>query len=110
MKTLAYGTLPNHEEFLDAVLNSNSDTGSRYDIEFNRTDKDMMKCAGLLSEGRFETFYEAHKLVACYTAEQLYCLVQNLIELHETDSDVQYANWAGNFASLILATLGFEWI
>lgn len=119
MKTLTYGTLPTFLE-IEAAFNVECPDGL-YEVGLPRSGTDFanLNAAGLLVrddgiegiESRYTAVEMAHsRNTYFYTAAQLYRLLENLTELHAIDSDEPYADWAGDFASSILTTLGFEWV
>lgn len=107
-KTLTFGTVPSFEEFEAACR---TDGGIPYCIGLRGADLRNMMSAGLADTGRMQSQHLHGEYLDCfYGPEQLYRLVENLVELHHIDSDPKFAEWAGSFASSILSTLGFEWV
>jgi hypothetical protein len=78
---LTYGVLPSYEDFEEAF--DAEVPNSTYQIRNDRGGAD-----------------------GDYTARQLYSLVKEQTELFNEDGDDE----AGDFASAVLSTLGYEWI
>lgn len=114
MKTLTYGTVPSFEEFKAAFEGDETIQAMRgYEITLPETSTDYrnLRSAGLLAPERYLSgAIRGYRMVINYSAEQLYRLIENLAELHSIDSDDSFRDWAGDFASSILTTLGFEWL
>ena len=115
MKTLTYGTLPSFEEFETAMNNtfgSDDDDTVRYDIRFSKVD-----CNGIIDCGielpMLPVLVDG-KPTARLDAEHLYALCEALCKFSEyegaSDVTTEQLEWAGDFCSSILTTLGFEWI
>ena len=105
--SLTFGTMPRINDFLDAVINA--ETGPCYKIDLVMADYENLASAALFSP----SYYldpAADRPAVVYSGEQLYAVVCSLVWLHNTDSDAEYATWAGRFASDIMATLGWEWV
>jgi len=87
MVSMTYGTLPTQDEFLRAFANEVE--GTRYRIRAGLSDR------RIIDDGD-------------YTSAELWVEVQKLTYrwLHGQP----FAEQAGNLASAILETLGFEWI
>jgi hypothetical protein len=103
MKTLTYGTLPGFKAFEAAFIGA---TGGIYHIRLSVRDMSMFDTIGL------------EPYAAEYTCEELYSLLEALVAAYDgsepldcdADDVADTADWAGDFASSILTTLGFEWI
>lgn len=110
-KTLTYGTLPSFEEFAAGFATQNE--GHYFPMSLNASDAAMFNALGLPTYGGIST---DNKWACEYTAEQLYALCEALVatfyaegtEFQEVELQSN-AEWAGDFCSSILSTLGFEW-
>lgn len=116
MKSLTFGTLPSFDEFKAAFdAQDGLSEGGLYEITMpeHSTDQQNFSVAGLLARGedRFtEIGYHYNHVFVAYNAEQLYRLVENLIELSEIDEDEEFEKWARGWGSDIMSTLGFDWV
>lgn len=131
-KTLTFGTVPSFEEFEAAYIETLTNKASGIPMPYyeivlpNGTDYLNLQEAGLLRQyssvipvaqqsPRFDreeviNIGYGDRAAYYYTATQLYRLIENLADLHSIDSDEEFADWAGSFASSILSTLGFDWV
>ena len=105
MQSLSYGTLPDCADIVTAC------NGEHYKMELVGDDSDVVTRA--ISQGidahleavRFSQFDAGHKLGVEVEAESMPVLLRRLNEIHESGDDS-----AGDLASSILSTLGFEWV
>ncbi len=116
MKTLTYGTLPNYTEF-KAAFNKNGD-GEAYEIivRDGSIDKDMLSALELWRSEQivFVSDKGVGRFEAQFKYNELYDLCEALCELWGNEAafmrDSEQCNWAGDFCSSILSTLGYEWV
>ena len=107
MKPLTYGTLPSFFDFkfsFACLVKT-----ERYDVELGATDARMFEETGLPSG----TLNTNGKYAYSYDVEQLYALCEALVSANDGfngGESEEEAEWAGDFCSHILTTLGFEWI
>lgn len=115
MKSLTHGILPTEVAFADAYEVEIGDV--TYGMSLNLSDQAMIEACGLSSLFTNPNGYRVGHMAPYrteFTCSQLYALVEALAaantdeRLFMTNNDA--ANWAGDFASSILATLGFEWV
>ncbi len=112
MTTLTYGTLPNYTE-LQAAFNKNV-AGDEYRITSPRSSTDcyMLDELSLYEFGRYCCDEEGVDM--WLNSAQLYDLCEALCELWDNEAafmrDSEQCNWAGDFCSSILSTLGYEWV
>jgi len=119
-QTLSYGILPEPSDFAHAFTACGDDMEMEvlpygkfplYTIVAKGADLANLQSAGLTTTERYyNSAVEPEGLKMQFTGDQLYSLLDNLVELWEIDSDSDYSDWAGDFASSILATLGIEWV
>ena len=89
MKSMTYGTVPEFPDFAEAF---DREVRHAYRIDLGGSDSKAADNARITIGGD-------------YDCDELYDLVNILARRWESGSD-----WAGDFASSILTTLGFEWV
>ncbi len=106
MKTLTYGTLPDHSDIITAVRECN--VLGHYGIELKGRDREMFH---LCPHGTFQGrgIYTLNPTEVVNLLESLTCIFDNEPS-HGDNWTEEECEWAGEFASSILTTLGFEWV
>lgn len=103
MKSMSYGQMPSKAEFVERTEGQYP-----YPMELVGEDKHAMERAGLLDIDGVEEFYTgSHKFgIKVMNAEAMYAVLEALVERwgNEEDDD------AGDLASGIMGTLGYEWV
>jgi hypothetical protein len=108
-KSLTYGKLPSKDEFVKR-------TAGHYPYPMELVDKNEIKVieeAGLLDVDGVEEFYTgSHKFgIRVKNAEVMYRFLSALKKAYETSAtEDPKADAAGNLASSIFYTLGYEWV
>lgn len=91
MHALTYGVLPPKEKFLERFAKEVPD--GEYDYTLKGEDAEAAQRADIPTEGTL-------------SGEKLYGAIKKLVQQWEDEDDEE----AGDLASSILSTIGFEWI
>jgi hypothetical protein len=109
-KTLTYGTLPSFESF-EAAYGVACNDGYEYTMELNDADCTMFIDTSIDGIGTNLGCQSPNhtKVTFHFTPRELYSLLEALVETHRENKCEVECEWAGDFASSILSTLGFDW-
>jgi hypothetical protein len=113
-RSMTYGVLPPYKEFLAAIRENNPDEdrpylapGQKYPMELVGMDVRVADKIGLEPSGVGDYGKPRYEL----TEKQLYAMLKKLVRVFDSNmKDEAMREAAGDLASSVMTTLGFEWI